>query len=140
MLRLEIVLREPLPHLDRRIAHDRVLGCVICGLAAEGCRPDASLFQRVLVAGQRCLDHEPQQRLAPLTVAEMRILQQPGKLRMHGRVVEPRGAVGVPGLGIWGLRHGEWGSTLPRSTVPYRFRRGPRLRPNCSKTTPKLVA
>jgi hypothetical protein len=100
MLRLEIVLREPLPHLDRRIAHDRVLGGVIGGLAAEDCSPDASLFQRVLVAGQRCLDHEPQQRLAPFAVAEMGTLEQAGELRMHGRVVELRDAVGVPGLGI----------------------------------------
>jgi hypothetical protein len=30
----------------------------------------------------------------------MRALQEPGELRMHGRVVGPQDAIGVPGLGM----------------------------------------
>jgi hypothetical protein len=30
----------------------------------------------------------------------MRTLQQPGELRMHGRVVVPQDAIGAPGLGM----------------------------------------
>ena len=99
VLRLEVVLCQPLADFNGRIADDRILRRVVRRFAAKHRCADAPLLQGVLVPSRR-LHHKPQQGLAALAVPKVRTLQDLRQLGLYGRVVVTQGASDVPGIGI----------------------------------------
>src|SRR5262245_28266317 len=80
MLRLEVVLGQPLSYFDRGIADNSILSGIVGNLTAEDPDADRSFLQEVVVAFDRGFDHEPKEGLASFAVSEMGACQEISQL------------------------------------------------------------
>ena len=84
VLRLLVVLGDPLAHFRRRETNDRVLIGVVVRLAVKDIDAQQAFFQLVFVAVQRLLDNKTQQRRIAFAVPEQRTCQHALQLLPDG--------------------------------------------------------
>ena len=132
MVRILIVLRQFLADLTRRAADNRVGVGIVIRWPPEDIDAQRALLQVVSLAGQDALGDMAQQRLAPVTAAEERTVQDAPYLRPDPLLLQafqPRWRLGitivghfyspmhVKGRNVRPIQPGFPASKLPQKTV-----------------------